>query len=74
MKPIPRPAEPGEFLPENYFCRLSSSELFTREAPLEVDLGSGDGSFALAMARQMDLGVTLRRRADLDDFTSFGAF
>ncbi len=52
MKPIPRPAEPGEFLPENYFCRLSSSELFTREAPLEVDLGSGDGSFALAMARQ----------------------
>ena len=52
MKPIPRPAEPGEFLPENYFRRLSPSELFTREAPLEVDLGSGDGSFALAMARQ----------------------
>tara|TARA_B100000927_G_scaffold156399_1_gene125974 strand:+ start:328 stop:951 length:624 start_codon:yes stop_codon:yes gene_type:complete len=52
VKPIPRPAEPGEFLPENYFRRLSPSELFTREAPLEVDLGSGDGSFALAMARQ----------------------
>tara|TARA_B100000674_G_scaffold241713_1_gene198809 strand:- start:1670 stop:2293 length:624 start_codon:yes stop_codon:yes gene_type:complete len=52
VKPIPRPAEPGEFLPENYFRRLSLSELFTREAPLEVDLGSGDGSFALAMARQ----------------------
>lgn len=52
MKLIPRPAEPGEFLPENYFCRLSPGELFTREAPLEVDLGSGDGSFALAMARQ----------------------
>ena len=52
MKPIPRPAEPGEFLPENYFRRLSPSELFTREAPLEVDLGSGDGTFALAMARQ----------------------
>ncbi len=52
MKLIPRPAEPGEFLPENYVCRLSPGELFTREAPLEVDLGSGDGSFALAMARQ----------------------
>ena len=39
-------------MPGNYFCRLSLQDLFTREAPLEVDLGSGDGSFALAMAHQ----------------------
>ena len=52
MKLSPRPAEPGEFIPRDYFCRLSPRELFTREAPLEVDLGSGDGNFALAMAQQ----------------------
>lgn len=52
MKVPPRPAEPGELIPGDYFRRLSPDELFTTEAPLEVDLGCGDGTFALAMARQ----------------------
>ncbi len=38
-------------MPEDYFRRVSPRELFTNGAPLEVDLGCGDGSFALALAR-----------------------
>jgi tRNA (guanine-N7-)-methyltransferase len=38
-------------MPEDYFRRLARSEVFPDEAPLEVDLGCGDGSFLLAMAR-----------------------
>ena len=52
MHLTPRVAERGEIIPEDYFRRLSPSELFTSNAPLEVDLGCGDGSFALEMARQ----------------------
>lgn len=48
----PRAAEPGEFIPEDYFRRLAPNELFTNCSPLEVDLGCGDGSFALGMAHQ----------------------
>ena len=51
MNLTPRPAEPGEIIPKDYFRRLSPEELFTNGAPLEVDLGCGDGSFALEMAR-----------------------
>ena len=46
----PRPAEPSEFVPTDYFRRVESGELFTKGAPLEVDLGTGDGSFLLQMA------------------------
>lgn len=52
MSLTPRTAEPGELVPENYFCRLTPHELFTSDAPLEVDLGCGDGSFSLIMARK----------------------
>ena len=52
MKSTLRPAEPGEIIPEDYFRRLTPAELFTTEAPLEVDLGCGNGSFALEMAQQ----------------------
>ena len=45
-----RPAEPFEFVPPDYFRRLQADELFGGE-PVEVDLGCGDGSFLLAMAR-----------------------
>jgi tRNA (guanine-N7-)-methyltransferase len=38
-------------LPEDYFRRMDRSEIFPDSAPLEVDLGSGDGSFLLAMAQ-----------------------
>ena len=39
-----------EYLPEDYFRPLTLAELFPREAPLEVDLGCGDGGFLVAMA------------------------
>ncbi|HZJ13442.1 MAG TPA: hypothetical protein VFD27_00250, partial [Chthoniobacteraceae bacterium] len=39
-----------EFVPADYFARQKLSDVFTREAPLEIDLGSGEGSFIRAMA------------------------
>jgi tRNA (guanine-N7-)-methyltransferase len=39
-----------EFVPADYFARQKLSDIFTREAPLEIDLGSGEGSFIRAMA------------------------
>ncbi len=46
------PPETVEFLPEDYCARLDLAALFPgREgAPLEVDLGSGDGAFLVEMA------------------------
>ena len=52
MKTAPRPPEPSEFIPSDYFRRASIDEIFERDAPLEVDLGCGDGSFLVAMAAQ----------------------
>lgn len=43
----------GSFVPADYFRELRREELFPDPArPLEIDLGCGDGSFLLAMARQ----------------------
>jgi tRNA (guanine-N7-)-methyltransferase len=39
-----------EYVPEDYFRPLTLTDLFPREAPLEVDLGCGDGGFLVAMA------------------------
>lgn len=50
MDPAPRCPETHEFMPEDYFRRATPAEVFARDAPLEVDLGCGDGSFLLAMA------------------------
>jgi tRNA (guanine-N7-)-methyltransferase len=50
--PLPRSPEENELLPDDYFRRLKRSELFPDDAPLEVDLGSGDGSFLLSMAQE----------------------
>lgn len=47
-----RAPEKGEFQPADYFRRLTDGEIFEREAPLEVDLGCGDGRFLLEMAKQ----------------------
>lgn len=44
--------EAGLFVPNDYFARISSREIFPGDAPFEVDLGCGDGSFLLAMAEQ----------------------
>jgi len=38
-----------EFVPQDYFTRVDKADIFEREAPLELDLGCGDGSFLLGM-------------------------
>ncbi len=43
---------PGEFVPVEYFRRLDRAELAPPDRLLEVDLGCGDGSFLVAMARE----------------------
>ena len=45
-----RPVEPNELVPADYFNELSLGEHFADDAPLEIDLGCGDGSFVLGMA------------------------
>ncbi len=49
---LPRPALAGEFVPADYFRKLEPAEILRDRRPLEVDLGCGDGSFLLEMARQ----------------------
>ena len=39
-----------EFTPADYFARQQLSDIFSRPAPIEIDLGSGEGAFILAMA------------------------
>lgn len=45
-------ALPGEIelIPANYFAPLDLAEVFPRPAPVEVDLGCGDGTFLVALA------------------------
>lgn len=45
-----RTPETHEFMPADYFRRAEKSEIFTKNQPLEVDLGCGDGSFLLGLA------------------------
>ncbi len=44
------PAEKIEFVPADYFAQARMSDIFPREAPLQVDIGCGEGSFLEAMA------------------------
>ena len=39
-----------EFRPSDYFARQQLTDIFPNPAPLEIDLGSGEGAFILAMA------------------------
>ncbi len=41
-----------EFVPTNYLQPLEVADLFSRNAPLEVDLGCGDCSFLAALAER----------------------
>ncbi len=50
MGPI-SPISPIEYVPPDYFQPLAMTALFPKPAPLEVDLGCGDGSFLVAMAQ-----------------------
>jgi tRNA (guanine-N7-)-methyltransferase len=42
-----------ELIPESYVARLDLLKIFGRNAPLQVDLGCGDGSFLCALAARM---------------------
>lgn len=53
MNTLPRPPiSEAEFVPAHYFQRLAMTEIRNGERPLEVDLGCGDGSFLIHLARQ----------------------
>jgi tRNA (guanine-N7-)-methyltransferase len=45
-------AESIEFVPTDYFCPLILDDIFVRAAPVEVDLGCGDGAYLTALAEQ----------------------
>lgn len=45
-------ADRAEWKPAEITKRATIAEIFQSEAPLEVDFGSGDGAFILAMARR----------------------
>src|SRR5437773_10436191 len=40
-----------EYIPKSLTEPLNWSEIFPRSAPIEIDLGCGDGVFLMAMAR-----------------------
>jgi tRNA (guanine-N7-)-methyltransferase len=42
-----------ELIPESYVAPLDLEKIFGRNAPLQVDLGCGDGSFISALAERM---------------------
>jgi tRNA (guanine-N7-)-methyltransferase len=42
-----------ELIPDSYVTRLDLPKIFGRGAPLQVDLGCGDGSFLSALAERM---------------------
>jgi tRNA (guanine-N7-)-methyltransferase len=48
---LPRPPMAGELVPAHYFRKMERAEIRRDGRPLEVDLGCGDGSFLIAMAR-----------------------
>ena len=43
-------AEKAEWMPDDVFREARLDEIFERAAPLDLDLGCGDGAFLLAMA------------------------
>jgi tRNA (guanine-N7-)-methyltransferase len=47
---VPALAPGVEILPANYFAPLELKSIYGRGAPLEVDLGCGDGSFLVEIA------------------------
>lgn len=50
--PTQTPAMAHQFIPPDYFRRLDREEVFHNDAPFEVDLGCGDGSFLIEMAKR----------------------
>jgi tRNA (guanine-N7-)-methyltransferase len=50
--PLSEAAQRVEFVPADFFQRIPMEALFAREAPLEVDIGCGEGAFIAAMAER----------------------
>jgi len=48
---IQRQPEIHEFMPADYFARINPSEIFNNDKPFELDLGTGDGTFLIDMAK-----------------------
>jgi tRNA (guanine-N7-)-methyltransferase len=48
--PINHNASDAEIIPANYFAPLDLEAIFPRRAPLEIDLGCGDGAFLVEIA------------------------
>jgi tRNA (guanine-N7-)-methyltransferase len=46
------PISDKEYVPPHYFRRLELNEIRQGERPLEIDLGCGDGSFLIDLAKQ----------------------
>lgn len=46
------PISPFEFIPAHYFQKLERSDLGAEGRALEIDLGCGDGSFLIDLAKQ----------------------
>ena len=51
-KQIEERTKQAEWVPSDYFQRVTMDQIFTRNAPLQIDFGCGDGGFLLAMARR----------------------
>ena len=41
-----------EFMPADYFARQLLTDIFPKPGPLDIDLGSGEGAFIIAMAQR----------------------
>lgn len=53
MNTLPRPPiSEAEFVPTHYFRRLEPGEIRKGGRPLEIDMGCGDGSFLIGLARE----------------------
>ncbi|MFD2255576.1 tRNA (guanosine(46)-N7)-methyltransferase TrmB [Luteolibacter algae] len=53
MNTLPRPPiSEFEFVPSHYFRKLPVEEIRDGDRPLEIDLGSGDGSFLIDLSKQ----------------------
>ena len=46
-----RPPETCEFMPVDYFRRYTPKDIFGNDQALEIDLGCGDGTFLIEMAK-----------------------
>ena len=52
LRALPEISYSTELIPVDYFAPLDLAQIFGRVAPLEVDLGCGDGAFLVALAEQ----------------------